>query len=58
MALRSPADTSTPNYWGCDWYERYRGWTCQKPTACPPPVTSAEIYGHGMTPYMAEYPGS
>lgn len=69
MALRSPADTSTPNYRGCDWYEPWRGKTAQSPGGIPQPgqVNSAQVYGHGTwddvngvyvpgTPYMAEYP--
>ncbi|MGW0064779.1 hypothetical protein ACWDTT_33250 [Streptosporangium sandarakinum] len=57
MAKRSPADVSQINLKGCDWYEPYRGWTAQKGTACPPPVNSGQIYGHGgATPYTAEYP--
>ncbi|MEV4454501.1 hypothetical protein [Microbispora sp. NPDC049633] len=58
MAQRSPADVSPPpNYYGCDWFERYRGWNCQQGTPAPKPVTSGEVYGHGgATPYTAEFP--
>ena len=64
MALRSPADVSTPNYKGCDWYEPYKSWTAQDGTACPEPVDSAQVYGHDtwngtsvvvVDPLMVEY---
>lgn len=64
MALRSPADVSTPNYKGCDWYEPYVAWTSQLGTACPGPVNSGQVYGHDIwdgtkvvevPPLMVEY---
>ncbi|GAA2321338.1 hypothetical protein GCM10010149_87940 [Nonomuraea roseoviolacea subsp. roseoviolacea] len=65
MATRNPADTSQPNFKGCDWYEPYRAWTVQKGTACPGPLNSAQVYGHDtwngtavvqVDPIMVEYP--
>lgn len=68
MATRNPADTTQPNFRGCDWYEPYLKKTAQNPPIVYAPLTSDVIYGHGTwdeqnqefvpgTPIQVEYPG-